>query len=537
VRKFSDVPIWLRLAGAIWFMLLLAWGGMIVWETRVSRDIAIQQAEDFALSVHEMTMAGLTGMMITGTVDQREVFLDQITQLAAIQNLQVLRGEAVSAQFGPGKRAQPSLDADERDAFANRHTVSRVEGGGTYLRFVKPALASSNYLGKNCLGCHQVPEGTPLGLVSMKVSLDKVNSAVSTFMWQSIFGALVLCLPLVGFMVFFIRRFVGAPLAELSGSLQEIASGEGDLTRRLPVHGQDEIGRTSAAFNQMLNTVAQLVRQVSESASRVSHSAHALRASADRVADGSHQQQEQSRQAQAAVVQMVDAISQVAGHAGVVHEQSQLSLQRSEDGRRTLGQLMQGMQQVESAVGQMADAVVHFVESTDTITAMTREVREIAEQTNLLALNAAIEAARAGEQGRGFAVVADEVRKLAEKSAHSAHEIDRVTQTLNQQSASVQTIIREGLDYLAASHVSLDTVSQTIDLANQTVAAVGQGLDDIVQASAGQRRASDAMVGSINTIEHMASANAQSVDATSGAAHELEDLAGQLQQTVGRFRV
>ncbi len=78
MRKLSDTPIWLRLTGAIWLMLLIAWGGMIAWETRVNRDTAIAQAEDFAHSIHEMTMAGLTGMMITGTVGQREVFLDQI---------------------------------------------------------------------------------------------------------------------------------------------------------------------------------------------------------------------------------------------------------------------------------------------------------------------------------------------------------------------------------------------------------------------------------------------------------------------------
>ena len=78
MRKLADTPISLRLTGAIWLMLLLAWGGMIAWETRVNRETAIAQAQDFARSIHEMTMAGLTGMMITGTVGQRAVFLDQI---------------------------------------------------------------------------------------------------------------------------------------------------------------------------------------------------------------------------------------------------------------------------------------------------------------------------------------------------------------------------------------------------------------------------------------------------------------------------
>jgi methyl-accepting chemotaxis protein len=104
MRKLADTPIWLRLTGAIWLMLVIAWGSMIAWETRVNRQTAIAQAEDFAHSIHEMTMAGLTGMMITGTVGQREVFLDQIKQLSVIKDLVVIRGDAVSKQFGPGNR-------------------------------------------------------------------------------------------------------------------------------------------------------------------------------------------------------------------------------------------------------------------------------------------------------------------------------------------------------------------------------------------------------------------------------------------------
>ncbi|XLM19613.1 hypothetical protein MKD33_13080, partial [Chromobacterium piscinae] len=102
MRKFSDWPIWLRLTGAIWSCLVLAWGGLIAWETQASRDIAVEQAKDLAHSMNEMTLAGLTGMMITGTVGQRDVFLDQIRELSAVRDLRVIRGDPVNKQFGPG---------------------------------------------------------------------------------------------------------------------------------------------------------------------------------------------------------------------------------------------------------------------------------------------------------------------------------------------------------------------------------------------------------------------------------------------------
>ncbi len=540
MRKLSDTPIWLRLTGAIWLMLLIAWGGMIAWETRVNRDTAIAQAEDFAHSIHEMTMAGLTGMMITGTVGQREVFLDQIKQLSIIKDLQVIRGEAVSKQFGTGSRPAPALDADEQAALASRSEVVRVErdaAAGEYLRVVKPALASENYLGKNCVACHQVPAGTPLGVVSMKVSLDRVNAAVDLFMWQRIVAAALVSLPLIAFVMFFIRRFVVTPLTEMNRSLAEIAKGEGDLTRRLNVAGQDEIGRTAATFNEMLATIAGLVRQVGASAGQVTSSAHQLSASASLVADGSRRQHDQSEHAAASVDGMAANIAHVAESAERVHQRSRESLRRAEDGSRTLDSLVAEVGHAEDAVRQMADSVEQFVESTAAITTMTREVREIADQTNLLALNAAIEAARAGEQGRGFAVVADEVRKLAEKSARSAGEIDAVTGQLSRQSVAVREAIHQGLDHLASSRTSVGTVSEAIAAANESVVAVGHGLDEIAGATEQQRSASAAVAQSIEAIAAMARDNTAAVESTASAARDMEQLAGQLQQTVARFRV
>ena len=523
MRRLVDTPIWLRLTGAIWLMLAIAWMGMIAWETRVNRTTAIAQAEDFAHSIHEMTMAGLTGMMITGTIGQREVFLDQITQLSVIKDLRVIRTEAVGRQFGAGNRAMPVLDADEQAALSSRQDVLRVEhdaANGEYLRVVKPALAAENYLGKNCIACHQVPVGTPLGLVSMKISLEKMNEAVDDFMWKSIVSAFVLSLPLIGFVIIFIRRFVAMPLAAMNRSLAEIAKGEGDLTRRLPVAGRDEIGRMASAFNEMLGTIGRLVRQVGESAAQVTGSAQQLSASADRVADGSRRQHDQTEHAATSVDRMAANIAQVAASAERVHQRSQESLRRAEDGSSTLVSLVAEVGHAEDAVRQMANSVEQFVESTTAITSMTREVREIAEQTNLLALNAAIEAARAGEQGRGFAVVADEVRKLAEKSARSAGDIDAVTAQLSRQSVAVRAAIHQGLAHLASSRD-----------------AVGLGLDEIAEATEQQRGASAAVASSIEAIASMARDSNAAVESTASAARDMESLASQLQQTVARFRV
>jgi len=540
MRRLADLPIWFRLTAVIWLMLIVAWTTMIIWETQVNRDTAIDQAKDFAATVNEMTMAGLTGMMITGTVAQRDVFLDQIKELSAVRDLKVLRGEATAKLYGPGHAAERATDAAESAALASGEAVMRVERDdqyGEHLRVVLPARASSNYLGKDCLICHQVPEGAVLGAVSMRISLDKVNAAVDSFRNKIFLFAFLVSIPLLGFVVLFVRSFVSRPLSHLTDSLSDIARGEGDLTRRLDVRGQDEIGLTANTFNQMMSTIGGLVKQVSQSAEAVAQSARGLSQSAERVAASSHLQNDQSVSAAGAVEEMLGNITHIASSTENVRDRSRESLVRSQEGKSSLEQLIGEVSHVQEAVRHMAESVSAFVDSTQSITTMTQEVREIAEQTNLLALNAAIEAARAGEQGRGFAVVADEVRKLAEKSARSASEIDEITQQITQQSQSVQKSIQRGIEHLDSSRKAADVVSDVLDAANASVSEVGEGLDRIAAATEEQRRGSEQVTSNIEAIASMAKENNYAIEETVQAAQELERLAAGLQESVSHFRV
>jgi methyl-accepting chemotaxis protein len=254
------------------------------------------------------------------------------------------------------------------------------------------------------------------------------------------------------------------------------------------------------------------------------------------VAASSHKQNDTSVAASGAVDQMVSAIASIAQSTEGVHEQSRESLRRSQEGNVSLSKLIGEIAVVESTVRGIADAVRQFVESTVAITNMTKEVRDIADQTNLLALNAAIEAARAGEQGRGFAVVADEVRKLAEKSAGSASEIDSITRALSQRSDAVQRSIQSGLDHLSASQESMESVAAVLGEASDSVTRVGVGLDAIASATDEQRRVSGEVATNIDAIAGMAKENNKAVEQTAAAANKLEHLASDLQDIVGRFR-
>jgi len=512
---------------------------MIVWGNRSNHRIVIDQSKDFAQAVNEMTMAGLTGMMITGTMDQRNVFLDQIKELSLVHELKVIRSEAVSKLYGSGNDISVTPSAFEQQIMEKREPYMQVEkdSQGEYLRVVIPSLASKNYLGKDCVICHMVEEGVPLGAVSMRISLNHANEAASRFRDESILFAIIISLPLLGFVYFFIRHFVTRPLSHLAKGMSEIAHGDGDLTRRLDAGRQDEVGRTASMFNHMLGVIAGLVRQVGASAVAVAEQARDMAGKSEQIAGSSHRQKDHSVQAAQAVEELNGNILSVANNAGKVRSRSQESLERSRVGQSSLHQLVDEVSQVQEAVKRMADSMGEFVQSTKSINSMTQDVREIAEQTNLLALNAAIEAARAGEHGRGFAVVADEVRKLAEKSANSAGQIDKITKDIGQRSGQVQESIEHGMKRLETSRSMVREVTEVLDSANELVVEVGDGLDRIAVTTVEQQNVSASVKKSIEAIADMARKNDTDIGLTAEATREMERLAAQLQESVSRFTV
>ncbi|HCA27511.1 MAG TPA: methyl-accepting chemotaxis protein [Betaproteobacteria bacterium] len=326
-------------------------------------------------------------------------------------------------------------------------------------------------------------------------------------------------------------------LNHLTRSMGALASGAGDLTQRLPVTSRDEIGQTSSAFNQFMERMQGIVGEVKSNAGTLTDAAVALSSTMNQVATGSQQQSESASATAAAVEEMTVSVASVADSSEEVRQLSNDSMTHTQRGNESLAELVTEMGQMKSTVEGIASSVNEFVRHTQTITNMTQQVKDIAEQTNLLALNAAIEAARAGEQGRGFAVVADEVRKLAEKSSQSANEIDAVTQTLGQQSTVVESSIQQGLQLLQSSNAVMENVSLVLTEANEAVNRANQGVDDITASVNEQKSASNDIARNIETIAQMAEENSASIGGAFDSAHQLKELAANLQNLVARFQV
>ncbi len=333
-----------------------------------------------------------------------------------------------------------------------------------------------------------------------------------------------------------IIRGVNASVGELRGVMVKMA-GDGDLSARAKIYGQDEIGQAATAFNGLIDGFAGIIRTMLTNADTVSGTAAQLSASSLQIAQGSQLQSEAAASTAAAVEEITVSIGQVSANTDDVRKLAEKSLQQTRQGNQDVTAMIGEIQRVQQAVNQIAGSVKEFVESTRAIAGMTQQVKDIADQTNLLALNAAIEAARAGEQGRGFAVVADEVRKLAEKSAKSANEIDRVTNSLNQKSGEVEATVQQGLRSLQTTQEQVERVSGVLTEAGEAVLQSSHGVRDIAASVVEQSLASNEIARNIEKIAQMSEENHAAVESNTQDIVRLEHLARELQGAVSRFRV
>ncbi|CAG0979641.1 Methyl-accepting chemotaxis protein McpB [Rhodocyclaceae bacterium] len=292
-----------------------------------------------------------------------------------------------------------------------------------------------------------------------------------------------------------------------------------------------------AAIAGLQGSLRGMAGQLRSAASQLRGAAHQFATTTTGIRQGTAEQSQVAGDTVRVVEQVSASIDGVAGKAADVSGLARASMAQTQEGNVSLSRMIGQLSEVEEAVQDVVVTSKAFIESAAAITNMTREVKDIADQTNLLALNAAIEAARAGEQGRGFAVVADEVRKLAEKSAATASEIDAVTKTLGSKSDIVESSLQRGLDALAASQGNLEQVAVALGEANLTVAQTTEGMESITDSVREQSGASKAISRNIESMAQMAESNQAAVAELADEAGRLELLAQELEGALEHFKL
>jgi methyl-accepting chemotaxis protein len=333
-----------------------------------------------------------------------------------------------------------------------------------------------------------------------------------------------------------VRKIIVQRVQETVAMLKNIAEGEGDLTQRLKVTSQDELGELATYFNKFVSNIEKIIASVKSSAGNVDTTTSRLKSTADILSKVANQGIEQTTQAASAANQMESAISETSKNAGMAADSAKRSSEFAIQGNRVVEATVTSMQNIANRVDTTAGTVEALGKSSDQISEIVSVIKEIASQTNLLALNAAIEAARAGEQGRGFAVVADEVRKLAERTTNATGEIAEMIEKIQIDTKNSVDAMRQGRAEVESGVQQAEDAKKSL---TQIVSASEQCLNwvqMIANATGEQSKAISHISSTMNKITGLSDSSQDESAKINTIAHEMTTMANSLNSSVSLFK-
>lgn len=348
-------------------------------------------------------------------------------------------------------------------------------------------------------------------------------------------GALSLILGLI--MAAILARSIIYPLRETAASLSNIAAGDGDLTARLDAKGRDELTDLARSFNHFAEHIQHLIRQVSAATVQLAAAAEQLSASSTDTSDQARRVQSETLQVATAMNEMTATVSEVADNADQTSFSASAANDLAATGKQKLAVTQKAIQTLANDLVSATETIHQLSEHSQEISKILDVIRDISEQTNLLALNAAIEAARAGEQGRGFAVVADEVRTLASRTQNATVDIQHMIERLQQGAEQAVTSMTQSNSKAASSVASSQDTDNALNQIVTAIETINQMNVQIAEAARQQSQVADEINQNISLITDVAEMTSGSTAQVNTAADELARLANDLQNRIKHFKV
>ncbi|MBI1749446.1 MAG: DUF3365 domain-containing protein [Acidobacteria bacterium] len=557
---FSNMKLTPKIVGAIVVTLVMTSAASFwVTQSRINR----QSENAFREKLRHITgMAGSVREWYGGNLkklvpDGKFKYLEQVPVVAAWQVArQYAEKEGMTFKTPSLKPRNPNNTADdferralqafEGDASRKEFFERSVINGREFMRYAQPVRVS-----QDCLICHGDPVGQkdPVGYPKEGMKVGELRAAFSVtaptdvLLEESRSNSISIflisfctLLTASGVVFFLVRKLVIKPVRESVDFANEIANNNLAVPD-IQVGAQDELGEAMTALNRMKNNLHSTVTSVSSAAERIASASEEISSSATQQAQGSDTQRDQTHQVATAMQQMSSTVAQVSESSNKAADSARHAADTARQGGKIVEDALMKMRAIAHSVGQTAKKVQELGASSDQIGAIISVIDDIADQTNLLALNAAIEAARAGEQGRGFAVVADEVRKLAERTSKATKEIAGMIKNIQVETKSAVEAMQAGTGQVESGVETTTQAGSSLKDIIQVAEQVGEMITHIATAATEQSSATEQVNANIEQIAKITQESASGAQESAKACHELSSLALDLQNLVSQFKV
>ena len=505
----------------------------------------------------------IMSMSYTSDKDRKDKILATVPVVAAWESAKAKAKEGGFEFRTPRKGARnPDNEPDpvERQALeyfaansgADEYYV--VDEGGNSVRYFRPV-----HLTKECMVCHGDPatsqalwgrsdgkditgyemDGKKPGDMHGAFEVIRPLAAADAKLRSNLISATLIIVVMAALALlgtwWLIERQVTRPIRNAVNQILR-AEESGDLTFRLDESGRCELGQMSRGFNRFLAKVQNLVREVAGSSSQLASAANQLAAVTHETRDGLMRQHSETDQVATAMNEMSATVQEVARNTSAAAESAHQAEDEARKGSKVVTQTIEAIDALAREVDKVGGVIAKLESDSENIGVVLDVIRGIAEQTNLLALNAAIEAARAGEQGRGFAVVADEVRTLAQRTQKSTEEIQQMIQKLQAGAVEAVKVMEEGRNQAERSVEQAAKAGESLQAITRAVTTITDMNTQIASAAEEQSAVAEEMNRNVVNISGVADQTAQGAQQTASASEQLAALAAQLQSMIGQFK-